>query len=131
MVDEHVTFADLKGVLTHFLERLHGPGTRVRFRPSFFPFTEPSAEMDVACVRCAAAAADPACRICKGAGWLEILGAGMIHPNVLRAVGYDPEKVRGWAFGMGLDRLALRRWGVEDLRLFYENDLRLFAQFPF
>jgi phenylalanyl-tRNA synthetase alpha chain len=132
MVDERVTFADLKGVLVHFLRRLFGPETGVRFRPSFFPFTEPSAEIDIACVACAAAGApDPACRVCRGHGWLEILGAGMIHPNVLRAGGYDPEAVRGFAFGMGTDRIALLRYGLDDLRLFYENDLRFLGQFPF
>ncbi len=131
MVDERVSFADLKGVLVHFLRRLFGAETGVRFRPSFFPFTEPSAEVDIACVRCAAAgAADPACRVCRGRQWLEILGAGMIHPNVLRAVGYDPETVQGFAFGLGTDRIAILRYGIEDLRLFYENDLRFLAQFP-
>jgi len=131
VVEERVSFADLKGVLVHFLRRLFGAETGVRFRPSFFPFTEPSAEVDIACVRCAAAgAADPACRVCRGRRWLEILGAGMIHPNVLRAVGYDPETVQGFAFGLGTDRIAILRYGIEDLRLFYENDLRFLAQFP-
>jgi phenylalanyl-tRNA synthetase alpha chain len=133
MVDTDVTFADLKGVLTHFLTRLFGPDTGVRFRPSFFPFTEPSAEIDIACTSCVARhkKADPGCRVCRGYGWLEILGAGMIHPNVLRAVGYDPQAVRGFAFGMGTDRLALLRYGLDDLRLFFENDQRFIAQFPF
>src|SRR5437867_1367071 len=133
MVDDRVTFADLKGVLVHFLRRFFGPETGVRFRPSFFPFTEPSAEVDIACTACAAAggAPDPGCRVCRGGGWLEILGAGMIHPNVLRAGGYDPEAVRGFAFGMGTDRLALLRYGLADLRLFYDNDLRFLGQFPF
>jgi len=133
MVDDRVTFADLKGVLVHFLRRFFGPETGVRFRPSFFPFTEPSAEVDIACTACAAAggAPDPDCRVCRGGGWLEILGAGMIHPNVLRAGGYDPEAVRGFAFGMGTDRLALLRYGLADLRLFYDNDLRFLGQFPF
>jgi phenylalanyl-tRNA synthetase alpha chain len=133
MVDSEVTFADLKGVLTHFLQRLFGPETGVRFRPSFFPFTEPSAEIDVACTSCVAqrGKADPSCRVCRGYGWLEILGSGMIHPNVLRAVGYDPQAVRGFAFGMGTDRLALLRYGLDDLRLFFENDQRFLAQFPF
>jgi len=131
MVDERVSFADLKGVLVHFLRRLFGPETGVRFRPSFFPFTEPSAEVDIACFRCApTGAVDPACRICRGRRWLEVLGAGMIHPNVLRAVGYDPEQVQGFAFGLGIDRIAILRYGIEDLRLFYENDLRFLAQFP-
>jgi len=133
MVDEQVTFADLKGVLVHFLRRLFGPETGVRFQPTYFPFTEPSAQIDIACVSCAAAggAPDPACRVCRGKGWLEILGSGMIHPKVLRAVGYDPEAVRGFAFGMGTDRIALLRYGLDDLRLLYENDLRFLGQFPF
>ncbi len=131
MVDERVTFADLKGVLVHFLRRFFGPETGVRFRPSFFPFTEPSAEVDIACTAAAGGAPDPGCRVCRGGGWLEILGAGMIHPNVLRAGGYDPEAVRGFAFGMGTDRLALLRYGLADLRLFYDNDLRFLGQFPF
>ncbi len=133
MVDDRVTFADLKGVLVHFLRRFFGPETGVRFRPSFFPFTEPSAEVDIACTACAAAggAPDPACRVCRGGRWLEVLGAGMIHPNVLRAAGYDPEAVRGFAFGMGTDRFALLRYGLSDLRLFFDNDLRFLAQFPF
>jgi phenylalanyl-tRNA synthetase alpha chain len=131
MVDERTSFADLKGVLTEFLRRLFGPSTGVRFRPSFFPFTEPSAEVDIGCARCAAAGApDPTCRVCRGRGWLEILGAGMIHPNVLRACGHDPQVVQGFAFGMGLDRLALLRWGIEDLRLLYDGDVRFLQQFP-
>jgi phenylalanyl-tRNA synthetase alpha chain len=130
MVDEQVSFADLKGVLTHALRRLFGPRTGVRFRPSFFPFTEPSAEVDVACVRCPPGAPEAGCRVCRGSGWLEIVGAGMIHPNVLRGVGYDPATVRGFAFGMGIDRLAQLLYGLEDLRLFFENDLRFLAQFP-
>jgi len=131
MVDEHVTFADLKGVLVQFLRRLFGADTRVRFRPSFFPFTEPSAEIDIGCATCDVAHPDPACRICHGNGWLEILGAGMIHPNVLRACGHDPEAVRGFAFGLGADRIALLRYGFDDLRLLFENDVRFLAQFPF
>ena len=130
-VDERVTFADLKGVLVHFLQRLFGARIPVRFRPSFFPFTEPSAEVDAGCVRCGAGGrrADPGCRICKGTGWLEILGCGMVHPNVLRAVDYDPERLRGFAFGMGIDRPLLRRLGLDDLRLFYDNDVRFLGQF--
>jgi phenylalanyl-tRNA synthetase alpha chain len=131
MVDERVTFADLKGVLREFAQRLFGEQTKVRFRSSFFPFTEPSAEVDVSCVRCPGAPAnpEPSCRVCKGSGWLEILGAGMIHPNVLRAGGYDPEVVRGFAFGLGVERVAQLRYGMEDLRLFYDNDLRFLEQF--
>ncbi len=131
MVDERVTFADLKGVLREFAQRLFGESTAVRFRSSFFPFTEPSAEVDVSCVRCpgAPSAPDASCRVCKGSGWLEILGAGMIHPNVLRAGGYDPEVVRGFAFGLGVERVAQLRYGLDDLRLFYDNDLRFLEQF--
>ncbi len=131
MIDDRVTFADLKGVLVQFVRRLFGSATPVRFRPSFFPFTEPSGELDIGCVRCARATrgADPACRVCKGSGWLEILGCGMVHPNVLRAVDYDPERVRGFAFGMGIDRPLLLRLGLDDLRLFYDNDLRFLGQF--
>jgi phenylalanyl-tRNA synthetase alpha chain len=132
MVDEAVTFADLRGVVTHFLRRLFGPGTHVRFQPTFFPFTEPSAQFDIGCSACAAAGApDPGCRVCRGKGWLEIGGSGMVHPNVLRAVGYDPERVQGFAFGLGIDRIGLLRYGLDDLRLFYENDLRFLGQFAF
>jgi len=132
MVDEQVTLADLKGVLTHFLRRLFGPETALRFRPHYFPFTEPSAEVDIACFRCpgGTAAADPSCRVCRGKGWLEILGSGMIHPNVLRAVGYDPTTVRGFAFGLGFERVLMLREGIEDMRLLFENDVRFLAQFP-
>jgi len=129
MVGSDVSFAHLKGVLTTFLRALFGMTTEVRFRPSFFPFTEPSAEVDVACFRCEAGTADPTCRICRGSRWLEILGCGMVHPNVFRAVGYDPESVTGFAFGLGIDRIALLRHGLDDLRLFYENDIRFLEQF--
>ena len=129
LVDERVTFADLKGILTTFLRRLFGPDTGVRFRASFFPFTEPSAEVDIACIKCPSGAPRADCRICKGSGWLEILGSGMVHPNVLRAGGYDPERVRGFAFGMGIDRLTLLRHELDDLRLLYDDDLRFLAQF--
>ena len=132
MVDEHVTFANLKGVVVHFLKRLFGETTGVRFQPTFFPFTEPSAQFDISCNQCGGAdAPNPACRVCRGRGWLEIGGSGMIHPNVLRAVGYDPEMVQGFAFGLGIDRIALLRYGLDDLRLFYDNDLRFLSQFPF
>jgi len=127
MVDDAVSFADLKGALAHFLRRLFGPDTGVRFRPSFFPFTEPSAEVDIACTACGGK--QPGCRVCGGRAWLEILGAGMIHPNVFRAVGYDPETVSGFAFGLGVDRIAMLRYGIEDLRLLYDNDLRFLRQF--
>jgi phenylalanyl-tRNA synthetase alpha chain len=129
MVDERVTFGDLKGVLTAFLRRLFGPDTAVRFRASFFPFTEPSAEVDISCIKCPAGAPRPSCRHCKGSGWLEILGSGMVHPNVLRAGGYDPERVRGFAFGVGIDRLTLLRYDLDDLRLLFDDDLRFLAQF--
>jgi phenylalanyl-tRNA synthetase alpha chain len=127
MVGKDICFAHLKGVLTAFIHALFGPGTAVRFRPSYFPFTEPSAEVDMGCPVCGGQGAG--CTRCKGTGWVEILGSGMVHPNVLRAVGYDPEEVSGFAFGMGIDRIALRRYGVDDLRLFYENDLRFLRQF--
>ncbi|MGE5598846.1 MAG: phenylalanine--tRNA ligase subunit alpha [Bacteroidota bacterium] len=124
VVDEGITFADLKGTLTAFVRAMYGPERRVSFRPSFFPFTEPSAEMYISCV-CDGAG----CRACKGAGWLEILGSGAVHPNVLRMSGYDPERVSGYAFGMGVERIAMLKYGLEDMRLFFENDLRLLAQF--
>ncbi|MBI5453853.1 MAG: phenylalanine--tRNA ligase subunit alpha, partial [Deltaproteobacteria bacterium] len=125
MVDSRITFSDLKGTLAHFLKSLFGPKTGVRFRPSFFPFTEPSAEVDIGCVICKGAG----CRVCKGTGWLEILGAGMIHPNVFRAVKYDPETVTGFAFGLGVERIAMLKFGIDDLRLLFENDLRFLKQF--
>ncbi|WP_020675853.1 phenylalanine--tRNA ligase subunit alpha [Geopsychrobacter electrodiphilus] len=125
LVDEHVTFGDLKGILTHFLTSYFGKDLGVRFRPSFFPFTEPSAEVDIACVMCGG----KGCRVCKGTGWLEILGCGMIDPEVFKSVHYDAEKVSGFAFGMGLERIAMLKYGVSDLRLFFENDLRFLRQF--
>jgi phenylalanyl-tRNA synthetase alpha chain len=130
-IDESATFADLKGVLHRFAEHLFGKGARLRFRPSFFPFTEPSAEVDVSCNACGGTGqiAGAGCRVCKTTGWLEILGSGMVHPAVLEAVGYDPERVQGFAFGMGIERIAMLRFGVDDMRLFYENDLRFLQQF--
>lgn len=125
LVDRKVTFGDLKGILTTFIDECFGKGTGVRFRPSFFPFTEPSAEVDIACVICGGAG----CRVCKQSGWLEILGSGMIDPEVFKAVGYDPEVYSGFAFGMGLERIAMLKYGVDDLRLFFENDLRFLRQF--
>jgi phenylalanyl-tRNA synthetase alpha chain len=127
MVDKGISFAHLKGVLTAFVHRMFGQDTRVRFRPSYFPFTEPSAEMDMGCVICQGTGAG--CQVCKGSGWLEILGSGMIHPNVFRSVGYDPEAVSGFAFGMGVDRITMLKYAVNDIRLFYENDLRFLRQF--
>ena len=128
MVDRSgkITMAHLKGVLTEFLRAFFGPGTAVRFRASFFPFTEPSAEVDISCLLCAG----KGCRVCKHSGWTEILGSGMIHPNVFRAVGYDPAEYQGFAFGLGVERTALLKLGVEDMRLFFENDLRFLGQFP-
>lgn len=132
-VDERVTFADLKGVLHKLINDLFGPEVRLRFRPSFFPFTEPSAEIDLACVVCGGGGGGRGdggiCRVCKGTGWLEILGAGAVNPAVLEAVGYDPERLQGFAFGAGIERIAMLRWGVDDIRLFYENDLRFLQQF--
>ncbi len=125
LVDKHVTFGDLKGILTEFITRYFGADVGVRFRPSFFPFTEPSAEVDMQCVMCAGAG----CRVCKNSGWLEILGSGMIDPEVFKSVGYDPEKYSGFAFGMGVERIAMLKYGVNDLRLFFENDLRFLKQF--
>jgi phenylalanyl-tRNA synthetase alpha chain len=132
MVDRHIAFSDLKGVLTHFLRQIFSEETGVRFRPSFFPFTEPSAEIDIQCVICDGSgvlAEGQNCRVCKGTGWLEILGAGMIDPEVFRFVGYDPEKVSGFAFGMGVERIAMLQYGIDDIRLFFQNDLRFLRQF--
>ncbi|MBB1125891.1 phenylalanine--tRNA ligase subunit alpha [Thiospirillum jenense] len=126
LVDEQATFADLKGVLYDFLSQFfEQDDLQLRFRPSYFPFTEPSAEVDVQCVKCGGAG----CRICKQTGWLEVLGCGMIYPEVFRSVGIDSERYLGYAFGMGVERLAMLRYGVDDLRLFFENDLRFLAQF--
>ncbi|HXG17872.1 MAG TPA: phenylalanine--tRNA ligase subunit alpha [Methylomirabilota bacterium] len=127
MVGKDISFAHLKGVLTAFIHSMFGPGIPVRFRPSYFPFTEPSAEVDMGCPICGGKGTG--CTRCKGTGWVEILGSGMVHPNVFRAVGYDPEVYSGFAFGMGIDRIALRRYGVDDIRLFYENDMRFLRQF--
>ncbi len=124
-VDTHITMADLKGVLELFVEEMFGAGTRVRFRPSFFPFTEPSAEVDISCVICNGSG----CRVCGSTGWLEILGSGMIDPNVFGFVNYDPEQYTGYAFGMGAERIAMLKYGIDDIRLFFENDVRFLAQF--
>lgn len=125
LVDTGVTFADLKGVLTHFVTELFGSGTGVRLRPSFFPFTEPSAEVDIACVICGGTG----CRVCKQSGWLEILGAGMVDPEVFRHVEYDSETYSGFAFGMGVERIAMLKYGIGDMRLLFENDIRFLTQF--
>ncbi len=125
LVDETVSLADLKGTLAAFAEYIFGAGTKIRFRPDYFPFTEPSADMAVSCVVCGGAG----CGTCGGTGWLEIMGAGMVHPNVFRNVGYDAEAWQGYAFGMGVERIAMLRYGISDIRLFYENDLRFLRQF--
>ncbi len=124
-VDRDITMADLKGLLTEFCRMMFGPGKPLRFRPSFFPFTEPSAEVDIRCVICGGAG----CRVCKESGWLEILGCGMIDPAVYGFVGYDPEIYTGFAFGMGVERIAMLRHGISDIRLFFENDIRFLSQF--
>jgi len=125
-----VTFGDLKGVLQVFVHRMYGADTRLRFRPSFFPFTEPSAELDVSCGLCGGAgrSAEGVCRVCKGTGWLEILGCGLIHPAVLRAVDLDPEALSGFAFGLGVERVAMLKYGIHDIRLFFQNDMRFLRQ---
>lgn len=125
LVDRKVSFADLKGVLTVFFDKMFGQGTASRFRPSFFPFTEPSAEVDIGCVICGGSG----CRVCKHTGWLEILGAGMIDPEVLKMVNYDPDEYSGFAFGLGIERIAMLKHGIDDIRLFYDNDLRFLNQF--
>ncbi|RLE00141.1 MAG: phenylalanine--tRNA ligase subunit alpha [Aquificota bacterium] len=125
LVDEVTTFADLKGVLEEFALCLFGPQTKVRFRPSYFPFTEPSAEMDIGCVMCGG----EGCRVCKGSGWLEILGCGMVDPAVYSFVDYDPQVYRGFAFGLGVERIAMLKYRIDDIRLFFENDLRFLRQF--
>lgn len=125
LIDEDVTFADLKGTLADFLQNFFEADLEVRFRPSYFPFTEPSAEVDMSCVMCEG----KGCRVCKQTGWLEVLGCGMVHPSVLEASGIDSSRFRGFAFGMGVERLAMLRYGVNDLRLFFENDLRFLSQF--
>lgn len=125
LVDRKVSFADLKGVLATFISQVFSPDTAIRFRPSFFPFTEPSAEVDIACVICGGAG----CRVCKQTGWLEILGAGLIDPEVFAKVGYDPEEYSGFAFGLGVERIAMLKYGITDIRLFYENDIRFLQQF--
>ena len=131
MVDRSIAFSDLKGVLTHFLQHIFNEKTAVRFRPSFFPFTEPSAEIDIQCVICGGdgMTQQRQCRVCKGSSWLEILGAGMIDPEVFKFVGYDPERVSGFAFGMGVERIAMLKYGIDDIRLFFQNDLRFLRQF--
>ncbi len=125
VVDRDVTMSDLKGLLTEFCSLIFGPKKPLRFRPSFFPFTEPSAEVDIQCVICGGTG----CRVCKDTGWLEILGCGVIDPAVFGYVGYDAEEFTGFAFGMGVERIAMLRHGINDIRLFYENDIRFLSQF--
>lgn len=125
VIDRGISMADLKGTLLVFARALYGPDAQVRLRPSYFPFVEPGAEVDVSCVFCRG----NGCRVCKGSGWIEILGAGLVHPVVLRNGGYDPEEVSGFAFGMGIERIAMLRYGVDDLRHFFQNDLRFLKQF--
>jgi len=125
MVDEHITFGDLKGVLEDFIRQIFGKGTPLRFRPSFFPYTEPSAEVEIGCLICEG----KGCSVCKGSGWLEILGSGMIDPSVFCPVNYDPERFTGFAFGMGVERIAMLKYGIDDIRLFFENDLEFLRQF--
>lgn len=132
-VADNIKFSDLKGVLTVFARRMFGKGTKMRFRPSFFPFTEPSAEVDISCIICKGPGArgqgQENCSVCGGKGWLEILGAGMVNPKVFRNVGYDPEKFTGFAFGMGVERIAILKYGITDIRMFFENDIRFLRQF--
>ncbi len=124
-VDTDVTFAELKGTLVSFARQFYGEDLKYRFRPSFFPFTEPSAEMDITCFLCHG----DGCRVCKYSGWLEVLGCGMVDPNVFKKVGYDPEKYTGYAFGMGIERTAMLKYGIDDIRIFFENDIRFLKQF--
>ena len=125
VVDKGITMGDLKGMLEIFARRMFGEETKIRFRPHHFPFTEPSAEVDISCFVCGG----KGCRVCKGEGWIEILGAGMVHPNVLKACDIDPEVYSGFAFGMGIERIAMRRYNIDDMRLLYENDIRFLKQF--
>jgi phenylalanyl-tRNA synthetase alpha chain len=125
MVDRNVSFSNLKAVLTLFIQRMFGEDAKLRFRPSFFPFTEPSAEVDMSCVKCKG----KGCSLCKQTGWIEILGSGMVHPNVLRAGGIDPEVFSGFAFGMGIERITMLKYNIDNMRYFYENDLRFLEQF--
>jgi len=124
-VDENISFADLKGTLLLFAREMFGPDQKIRLRPSFFPFTEPSAEVDISCIMCSG----KGCRVCSNTGWLEILGCGMVHPRVLEVSGYNPREVTGFAFGMGVERIAMLKYGIGDLRLFFSNDLRFLKQF--
>jgi phenylalanyl-tRNA synthetase alpha chain len=124
-IDKNVSMADLKGTLAYYAREMFGSNVKIRFRPHFFPFTEPSVEWDASCMACGG----KGCKICKGSGWIEISGAGMVNPEVLKAVGYDPEELTGYAFGMGIERIAMIKYGINDLRLLYENDARFLQQF--
>ncbi|MBI5144067.1 MAG: phenylalanine--tRNA ligase subunit alpha [Candidatus Omnitrophica bacterium] len=131
-VSENIRFSDLKGALTIFAKQIFGEHTKMRFRPSFFPFTEPSAEVDISCIICRSQKSEvrgQKCSVCGGKGWLEILGAGMVNPKVFKAVGYSPERYTGFAFGMGVERIAMLKYGIDDIRLFFENDVRFLRQF--
>lgn len=125
VIDKGITMSDLKGILLAFTQQMFGADVKIRLRPSYFPFTEPSAEVDISCVNCGGTG----CKVCSNTGWLEILGSGMVHPNVLRAGGYDPDKVTGFAFGVGVERIAMLKYGINDLRLMFENDARFLRQF--
>ena len=125
VVDEGITLCDLKGMLDMFVQRIFGKQTKTRLRPSYFPFTEPSAEVDVSCFKCGG----KGCPVCKGSGWIEILGCGMVHPKVLKMCNIDPEEYSGFAFGVGLERIALLKYEIDDMRLLYENDIRFLKQF--
>ena len=125
LVDKDVSFAELKGTLDAFVKAFFGSDTRTRFRPSFFPFTEPSAEVDISCTSCGG----KGCSVCKQTGWLEVLGSGMVHPNVFKYSGYNPTEVTGYAFGMGVERIAMLRYRIDDLRMMFENDARFLEQF--
>jgi len=130
VVGKEIKFSDLKGVLTIFAKQMFGPKTKMRFRPSFFPFTEPSAEVDISCIICSDDKhSTKKCSVCGGKGWLEILGAGMVNPKVFKEAGYDPEKWPGFAFGMGVERIAMLKYGITDIRMFFENDVRFLRQF--
>lgn len=125
MVDTDIAFSDLKGVIEIFFHSIFSKETPVRFRPSFFPFTEPSAEVDIGCIFCKGSG----CRVCKGSGWLEVMGAGMVNPRVFEMAGYDPDIYTGFAFGMGVERITMLKYAIDDLRLFFENDIRFLRQF--
>ena len=125
VVDKGISMSDLKGILMLFAREMFGEGRKLRFRPSFFPFTEPSAEVDISCIICGGSG----CRTCGDTGWLEILGSGMVHPRVLEVSGYNPDEVTGYAFGMGIERIAMLKYGIDDIRLFYQNDLRFLQQY--